>query len=578
MRPGGILFRKHPAERRFGREQGVGMKVYLRAAVLAVAVVLAAASAAVAAKTFTIAPFAVNGSSAYKYLEKSIPDMFASRLFSQGTFEPAKKTGTTKPLAPTDEAGAINALNAAGADYVIWGSVSFIGENCSVDVRVRDAAGKSWPLSRESNIKKLIPDLRQVSDTINTDVFRKPGAQAPRAKQPQAVERVNQMNPELVRNETTPAEVYMNPQFRYSGGSGDDSRLRSQTLDFASLSMEICDATGDGQLEVFLLEEKRLHAYRFEADNKLKPLGTLELPATQSALSIRSMDINRTGRISLILNAKDDDEDFVARILSFDGQNFKEEARTLGVYLNVVNMPPMYSPVLLGQRSSRPQLFRQGVHEVRVQNGKITLGATVALPKDFNVFNFACIPPGMDRSDPAKMIMLEESERLRLYSEKGARLAATEEKFSGATQGINVNAAMPGMGKDTVIQDQMYYIPMRLLVTDLDSDGNYEVIINKPISTAATIFGNYRSFPQSEIQSLQWDGIGLALVWKTRRIKGSVVDYTIADPNGDGISDLVVCVNTHPGALGAAPRRTMVVLYPLDLSKSDPDTPAHFTE
>ncbi len=245
------------------------MKASIRAAVLAFTVVLAAASTAVAAKTFTVAPFEVNGSTAYKYLEKSIPDMFASRLFWQGNFEPAKKVGTSAKIAPTDQAGAAKALAAAGADYVIWGSVTVIGENCSIDTRVLDTAGKTWPISRESTVKKLIPDLRQVSDAISAEVFQKPQAGSSRPSQPQQQpERINQMNPDLVRNETTPAEVYINPQFRYAGGAGDEARLRSQTLDFPSLAMEICDASGDGKLEVFILEERRLRAYRFDADNK----------------------------------------------------------------------------------------------------------------------------------------------------------------------------------------------------------------------------------------------------------------------------------------------------------------------
>lgn len=553
------------------------MKSCFRAAFLALLVVLVPAStAAAAAKTFTVAPFVVNGSKTYAYLEQSIPQMFASRLFWKDHFEAASRAGSAKPIQPGDAAAAEKARAAAGADYVIWGSVTVVGENCSIDVQVLDKDGKSWPLARESKIPHLIPDLRQVSDAINAKVFQRPTSTAQVTRQqPQAV---NQMNPGLVRNETSSGEVYINPQFRYSGQSGDDSRLRSQTLPFASVGMEVCDALGEGRKQVYILEEKKLHAFRFGDDSRLAPLGTFELPASNYALSIRSIDLDGTGRAKLILNAKDDHEEFYCRVLSFDGKSFREEAKTMAIFLNVVNFPPTYKPTLIGQRSNPPHLFAPGVFEARVSGGKVTLGGKIQLPKDFMVFNFAYIPAGTDERDGTKMIMLDQNEHLRLYSEKGARMFATEEKFSGSVQGIYVDAAMPGMGREHVTQGNTYYIPMRMLPVDLDGDGNYEVIVNKPITTAGLIFGNYRSFPQSEIHSLQWDGLGLSLVWKTRRIKGSMVDYAITDVNNDGIIDLVTCVNTHPGALGAVPRKTVVLAYPLDLSKTDPDTAPSLSE
>ena len=541
------------------------MKSCIRAVVTALMVLLATATTAFAARTFTI-----NGPASYAYLEQSIPQMFSSRLFWKGQFEQAAKPGTTQRLTPSDENAAEKARAAAGADYVIWGSVTVLGDNCSVDVRVRDGEGKTWPLSRESNINRLIPDLRQLSDAINAEVFQIP--QAKPASRVQPAEPVNQMNPGLIRNETTGGEVYINPQFRYAGGNTDDSRLRSQTLPYASVGMEVCDADGDGQKEVFLLSERRLYAYRFDSENQLTPLGATELPASQEALSIRSMDINHTGRYKLIVNAKDENEEVTARVYAFDGKNFKEEVRARGYYLNVTAMPPLFRPTLLAQRTNPPRLFTPGVMEASIVDNQVKLGGRLSLPKGFNVFNFAYIPAGTSERDSMKMVMLGEDERLSLYSEKGTRMASTEEVYSGAGIGIYVDAGMPGMGKEHVTQGETHYIPMRLLAVDLDRDGNYELVVNKPITTAGLIFGNYRSYPQSEIHSLQWDGLGLGLVWKTRRIKGSVVDYTVTDGNNDGVQDLVTCINSHPGALGVQGRKTIVVLYPLDLNKADPGT------
>jgi len=114
----------------------------------------------------------------------------------------------------------------------------------------------------------------------------------------------------------------------------------------------------------------------------------------------------------------------------------------------------------------------------------------------------------------------------------------------------------------------------RMLAVNLDRDDNWELLVNRPISTASQFFERYRFFPQGEIHALYWDGVGLGLQWKTRRVKGSVADFALADVNNDGVQDLVLCVNTHPGALGMESRKTMVLAYPLDLSKVDPNTAA----
>jgi hypothetical protein len=108
-----------------------------------------------------------------------------------------------------------------------------------------------------------------------------------------------------------------------------------------------------------------------------------------------------------------------------------------------------------------------------------------------------------------------------------------------------------------------YYIPLRMVPVNLNKDKAYEVLVNRNISVAAQFFSRYRSFPQGEVHTLFWDGIGLSLAWKTRRIKGTVVDYGINDVDNNGTMDLYTCVVTHPGAMGFGSRKTFVVAYPL---------------
>ena len=193
-------------------------------------------------------------------------------------------------------------------------------------------------------------------------------------------------------------------------------------------------------------------------------------------------------------------------------------------------------------------------------------GARLNLPPDANVFNFTWMPGEPGERDGDRLIVLSPTERLRVYNSRLSRLSETLETFSGAATGLEIDPSMPGMGRDSDgTIPSMFFIPMRMVPFDLERNGNWELIVNRPISTAAQIFERYRFFPNSEIHSLFWDGLGLNLKWKTNRIMGSTVDYTIADANNSGALSLVVLVNTHPGAIGARERRAMVILYPLDL-------------
>ena len=124
---------------------------------------------------------------------------------------------------------------------------------------------------------------------------------------------------------------------------------------------------------------------------------------------------------------------------------------------------------------------------------------------------------------------------------------------------------MPGLGRSAEEDGgNYYYVPMRMVVDDPDNSGTPVLITGKPISAASMLFKNFRVFPQGEIHALFWDGLGLDLKWKTRRIKGSVVDLSVSDPNNDGVQDLVVSVNSYPGSLGMGKIRNMILIYPLE--------------
>ncbi|MBQ7584825.1 MAG: VCBS repeat-containing protein, partial [Desulfovibrionaceae bacterium] len=247
-------------------------------------------------------------------------------------------------------------------------------------------------------------------------------------------------------------------------------------------------------------------------------------------------------------------------------------------FCSVVRLSPTFTPTLIGQGWDSLKLFAPGVHNMVKMGNTFALGSRLNLPKEATVFNF-CWLPGSRKSDGDKLIVLRDDERLKLFSGSGKSVIhTTMEKFSGSAVGMDHYKGMPGLGVDKTYQlPDKYFAPMRFITADLGRTGEHVLIINKPISTASQFFDRYRFFPQGEIHALYWDGVGLGLKWKTRRIRGSVGQIDLADVNNDGVLDLVVGLNSSPD-LGIGSRQCMIVAYPLNTSATDPNAPIDLSD
>ena len=212
------------------------------------------------------------------------------------------------------------------------------------------------------------------------------------------------------------------------------------------------------------------------------------------------------------------------------------------------------------------------------QDGKYSLGTRLDLPTGATVFNCIWMPGGKDGKGD-HLIMLTDDERIKVFQGHGNTLVhTTMERYSGSATGMDHYKGMPGLGVDKNYQlPSKYYAPMRFIAADIGNTGHYTLLINKPISTAAQFFDRYRFFPQGEVHALYWDGVGLGLKWKTRRIRGSVAEIDLADVNNDGVLDLVVGLNTSPD-LGIGSRQCMITAYPLDVSATNPNAPADLSD
>lgn len=531
--------------------------------VLAFALVAPGPAKAQEAKSFAVLPFTINGPEKYKYLSRGIQDMLISRLSWTDHMEPVNKDKiSAKADEPENLQAAVERAKSLAADYLVWGSVTMLEEQCSIDVNVAADSGKKWTESSRTPIGELIPELERISTRINNEIFNRGLKEEQEPAEQKQAER--QVNPDLLYSQQAPGdEKVLNPQFRYEGGTSQEGRLRSPSLPFAAVNMICADLDSNGSNELIFIEGSNIVVYdykdrRLVLVDKISPAPRIEL------LNLNLVDLNRDGIMEIAVSGLQDGEYPYSSILNFDKGKLKVIEKGLNFYLNVLYLPPTFSPTLVGQKRGSGYIFGGSICEVVRMSGGYELGKGVALPDKANIFNVTYLPMSLEDH---KILVVSENDKIMVYTKSLELQYSTEEQFAGSSVGFKYKDIFPGMNKNVDAYEMRYYIPLRLVAVNLNDDKPYEVLVNKNISVAAQFFAGYRYFPQGEIHALFWDGIGLSLAWKTRRIKGTVVDYGINDVDNDGTMDLYICVVSHPGTLGLQDRKTFVVTYPLDLDK-----------
>jgi hypothetical protein len=532
---------------------------------------VAVATAADGPQKFAVLPFAINGPEKYDYLSKGISDMLATRLSWRDHFESVdKELVRDKGTAPTSRMEVIDQLDTLGADYLVWGAAMIAGENVSLDVKVEDKKGRSWPNSSTVKIHNLIPELEKMAGRINEEIFARPNAAGDKKEKKQ----VKVLNPGLVYNESVAGQEFtLNPQFRYEGGSKTPGRWQSQALPFAAGSMVVCDGDGDGKTEIFLLEDHVLHAFSID-NRRLVPLAEYKFPRRYQMVRLNSFDFDRDGcdelfvtglsdRITTGINEDARDVEPISFIFRYKDKQFVMEREKIPYYINKVRLPPNYRPLLVGQKVGKTNMFDKHVYELIVLQNEVKLGKRLKLPPFSNVFNFAYLPA----KEGMLTIFADSEDNLRVYDSRDEVLYQSERSYANSPVGVEVFVKIPGLGlkRDNPVTD-LFYFPERLLLVQLSGDRDkYELLVNRNRSVAGQFFERYRNYPFGEMHSLFWDGVGLSLAWKTREIKGTIIDYCTADIDSDGEDELCVCINSYAGGVGLEHRRTRILAYELDL-------------
>ncbi|MFA4917398.1 MAG: hypothetical protein WC560_12120, partial [Syntrophales bacterium] len=255
-------------------------------------------------------------------------------------------------------------------------------------------------------------------------------------------------------------------------------------------------------------------------------------------------------------------------ILELKAGTYTEIASDLPWFLRVIDSSPG-TPILLGQKMGSDKAFENPIYEIVWVRDKYREGKKLKIPEGLSVYGLAM--ESLGGSGGRKIIALDSSDHLCIYEETDKPLAKinvlggskellwkSDDVFGGSNNYFE-NAGSNRPNSD----DKNTYINVRILTHDMIKDGKKEIIIVKNLSSVGRVFKNLRLFTSSELYNLEWDGLGLAENWRTKKIDGYVADYQIKDIDNDGTDEIVLALALSPG--GFSQDKSAIIVYKLDV-------------
>ncbi|MBI3015811.1 MAG: VCBS repeat-containing protein [Candidatus Tectomicrobia bacterium] len=410
-----------------------------------------------------------------------------------------------------------------GIDYLVTGSVRKVQERWALEVSVVSVSTKEPKLVENALLSDVPTRLagRSVRDRLS-------GARAAR----------------------------INPQFllrdRARGVVGSQGLLRSAPIEHAVRGIDVGDVDGDGKNEIVAIGSDVMTIYRWN-DKKLVEVATYKGGSGSSFLNVGVADLNGNG-VEEIFVTNLRNNLLRSIVLGYRGGALKVVQNDIHRYLRVVKLPGA-KPELWAQAQGSTSPFDGKITRYRWEGKKYVEGDPVELPKDFPALGisiYGFLPLDLDGDGKLKYIMVDNNDRLRVYSQDGELLWRSTEHYGGYETGFLVEARgteLPNASLGSNDQVRRVLIKGRILWGGKTGPLAGTVLMNTNIPSTGYILENLRGYDQSVISGLRWEAGGLYEEWRTRPLGGYMADYLLADIDNDGIPELVAAIVEPQGIL-----------------------------
>jgi len=521
-----------------------------------------------------IVPFQLHSSQDIGYLIRGIRDMLSSRLASPDIelVEPSEVSlalgGIKKPLTPAKAAKVAERLQ---ADFVIYGSVTKLGQRYSLNWQILNAASPERPtgLARTATEDELIPIIDEMAGLAREVISgRAPTILVARPKPFQAEE-------EGQAPETAPAQAEPEEAKLFARAGQPDPtkpstatfRPQSQGQDVFSvlnvsprpLAVATGDVDGDKVGETLLISEKGLSIIGFKGQEP-ELLVRLNRPLPGRLLMVSAGDVDGDGRAEIALTSLPRALPRSA-IFKLKGRRLKEIAHLDRHHLRIIASPQ--GPILVGQEALLGSLFSGGFIRYSLTKGRLVRTGGIPGATDIEISTLALADITGDGN--VESIGLGQTEKLTVVSAAGQVLFRSAETFGGT----NNMVSLPD--KNPQNEDINYSVNAAVTVDDIDEDGQPEVLVVHNHDTARRITVHLSHYRKGSVFVMKWTGHDLVPAWRTPQIEPYVAGAGLLNlADGQRLLVMAATDSEFYGGVWKLWKKTKGYLYraPLTFEKS----------
>lgn len=476
-----------------------------------------------------ILPIAIHSLENLDPVKEGLMDMLSTRINIVGRIIVIEKIEVKKAIAGVEGEMSLEDAKKIGlkvsADYVLFGSLTKMGESISIDTKLLEMkSGKivSFIPVQSKGLDGIVPKMDEISQKVHERIL---GPAAVIVARPQP-EKESPPPPPVVRVPEPRPEVAGPKEPEKTTPRIAQDFWMSQALPFEVKGMGIGDIDGDGKNEIVLIDRNNVWIYRWAGELQL--IKKVPGHSYHEYLAVDVADVNKNGKAEIFVTSmkKYKPDSFV---LEHDRGEFKMIASNLDWYFRIVDLPQQ-GRTLLGQQSGLENPFYGPIYEMGWDGKQYLRRKKLSYPKNMNIYGLAVVQ--FNESGPEHYIYLDESQFLTMVSPNGEVLWKSSERFGTN----NFIIGKPKITTSWVQESDWIPVNLRILI---DGQGKKEIVLPYNSSLTGQFIKRVKFYNKGEIQRFSWNGTVLEVSWRSKEIGGYIADCQMEDVDGDQKKELV---------------------------------------